>query len=98
MTPTLQKLLEALRKLEDWFTFGVLLGVPYSQMKKIEYAHSKDPDRCKLEMLQFWLNSNLMPTWNKVIQALENIDQLYLASKVRHDHMFSTDEGRVLCL
>ena len=59
------------------FLFGAMLGVPVSQLKKIELDHQTDSDRCKLELLQYWLDNNLGPfTWNEIVQALEKTDQL----------------------
>lgn len=70
--------------------FGVILGVPYSQLRKIELNHEKDADRCKLDMLQYWLDSKLVPKWNDVILALEETDQLVLAAQIKHDYLWST--------
>ena len=89
-TPTVQQLLNALKKLEKWLTFGVLLGVPLSQLRKIELNHQKDSNRCKLELLQYWLDSTLDPTWNEIVQALEETDQLALAAQIKHDYLWST--------
>ena len=97
-TPTLQQLLKALKKLENWFLFGAMLSLPVPQLRKIELHHLKDSDRCKLDMLQYWLDNKLDPKWNEVILALEETDQLVLAAEVKHDYLWSTavtseDEG-----
>ena len=89
-TPKLQQLLDALKKSENWFLFGAMLGVPVSQLKKIELDHQKDSDRCKLELLQYWLDNTLVPTWNEIVQALEKTDQLALAAQVKHDYLLSS--------
>ena len=91
-TPKLQQLLDALKKLENWFLFGAMLGVSISQLKKIELFHQKDSDRCKLELLQYWLENKLVPTWNEIVQALEKTDQLALAAQIKHDYMWSVDD------
>ena len=102
-TPTLQQLLKALKKLENWCIFGVVLGVPYSQLRKIELNHEKDADRCKLDMLQYWLDSKLDTKWNEVILTLEETDQLALAAQIKHDYLWSTatvtseEEGMYEC-
>ena len=94
--PTLKKLLEALKKLENWFLFGAMLGVPVSELKKIEFNHPKDSDRCKLEMLQYWLDTEVVPTWNEVVRTLEKIDQLALAAGVKDEYsMPSGDKGNL---
>ena len=41
-------------------------------------------------MLQYWLENKLVPTWNEVVQALEQADQLVLAAQVKHDYLWST--------
>ena len=77
-----------------------MLGVPVSQLKKIELDHQKDSDRCKLELLQYWLDNNLVPTWNEIVQALEKTDQLALAAQIKHDYLLSSavsEEEGMLC-
>ena len=91
-TPTLQPLLKALKKLENWFLFGAIMGVPVSQLRKIESLHQKEADRCKLDMFQYWLDNNLVPTWNEVILALEETDQLVLAALIKQDFLLQTKE------
>ena len=82
-----------------------MLGVPVSQLKKIELHHQKDSDRCKLELLQYWLDNTTVPTWNEIVQALEKTDQLALAAQIKHDYMnlWSTsaaisEEESMLCV
>ena len=76
-----------------------MLGVPVSQLKKIELDHQKDSDRCKLELLQYWLDNKLVPSWNEIVQALEKTDQLALAAQIKHDYLWSSavseDEGKL---
>ena len=91
-TPTLQQLLKALKTLENWFVFGVILGVPFSTLKKIESSYSqRELERCKTDMLQCWLDKKLVPKWNEVILALEETDQLALASQIKHDYLLSIE-------
>ena len=91
-TPTLKLLLTALKTLEDWFGFGVRLDVPYSTLKKIESLYGqKDLERCKTDMLQYWLDQKLVPNWNEVILALEETDQLALAARIKHGYLLSTE-------
>ena len=96
-TPTLQQLLKVLKQLENWFVFGVTLGVPVPQLKKIEASYSqRELERCKIDMLQYWLDNNVLPLWNEVALALEQTDQLALAAQVKHDYLWSaavSDEG-----
>ena len=105
-TPTLQQLSKALKTLENWLVFGVKLGVPFSQLKKIESSYSqRELELCKLDMLQYWLDNNLVPKWNEVILALEETDQLALAAQIKHDYVYlfssaadSEEEGMLIVL
>ena len=99
-TPTLQLLLKALKKLDNWFVFGVILGVPVPQLNKIESSYSqRELERCKIDMLQYWLDNKLVSaTWNEVIQALEQTDQIALASQIKREYLWSTDEEECMCM
>ena len=99
-TLTLQQLLKALKKLDNWFVFGVILGVPVPQLKKIESSYSqRELERCKIDMLQYWLDNKLVnATWNEVIQALEQTDQLALASEIKREYLWSTAEEECMCM
>ena len=89
-TPTLQQLLKALNKLKNWFVFGAILGVPVSQLKEIESSHSQgELERCKIDLLQYWINNELTSTWNEVILALEQTDHLALAAQIKFDYLLS---------
>ena len=97
-TPTLQQLMKALKTMDNWFVFGVILGVPVPQLKMIETSYSqRELERCKIDMLQYWLDNNVLPLWNEIVQALEQTDQLALAAQVKHDYLWSGEEG-MLCM
>ena len=40
--PTLQRLLEELKDVDNWFVSGIPLGVPVKQLQKIESSHRGD--------------------------------------------------------
>ena len=95
--PTLQQLLKELKTLENWFVFGVLLGVPVSQLKKIESSYSqRELERCKIDMLQYWLENTLIPTWKEVVKALEQSDQLVLAAEVKRSYLWEEEQGALI--
>ena len=96
-SPTLQQLSIELKKVEpNWFVFGIRLGVPTYQLKKIEKEYQKESKRCMIEMLDYWLNNNTSSSthtiWNDVVLALEEIDNKALATQIRRDHL-STTQG-----
>lgn len=62
-----------LRHLNDWLNFGLYLGLEHSSLTRLEKQHHYDVSRCRMEMLQLWLDGNPTPTWNKVIDALRAV-------------------------
>ena len=79
-----------------------MLGVPVPQLKKIESSYSqREPERYKIDTLQYWLDNKLVPTWNEVVLALEETDQLGLAAQIKSTYLWSTDskeEGLHMCV
>ena len=64
--------------------------MPFCQLKKIESSYSqRELERCKLDMLQYWLDNKLDPKWNEVILALEETDQLALAAQIKHEYLWN---------
>ena len=94
--PTLQRLLEELKDVDNWFVLGIFLGIPVKQLQKIESSYRQgEVERCKIDMLQYWLDNNVTPSWKDVVRALEQTNQLVLAETVKHKYLLSTtvDQG-----
>ena len=66
--------------MDGWFKLGIYLGISYSELKIIEVQHH-DPHRCRMEMLQAWLN-NYQPSWSAVIEALKLLKMNQLAKSL----------------
>ena len=84
-------MLEEVKDFDNWFLFGVFLGVPVKQLKKIESSYRQgELERCKIDMLQYWLDNNVSASWKDVARALEQTDQPVLATTVKHKYLLST--------
>ena len=89
--PTIQLLLEDLKDLDNCrFVFGVHLRVPVKQLNKIESNRQGELERCKIDMLQYWLDNNVSASWKDVARALEQTDQLVLAATVKRKYLLLT--------
>ena len=72
---TVAVLLVELKEVDNWFMLGAYLNVPIYLLKKIQSTHTQDGvERCKLEMLQFWLNNTMVATWKDIARALEHLN------------------------
>ena len=88
--PTLQAMLAHLSEVgSDWFVFGIALGVPISKLRSIEASHLKEGvKRCIVEMMQYWLDTTPATCWQQVSAALEQVDLITLASRVKQKYLW----------
>ena len=101
--PTLQAMLVDLSVSEvgsDWFVLGIALGVPIGKMRSIEVSYLKEGvKRCMVEMLQYWLDTTPAACWQQVSSALEQVDLITLASRVKQKYLWADHpEGVCLCV
>ena len=61
--------------MRSWFSLGVQLGIETNYLKHIERndAWDRDPERCKIEVIDFWLHNDPEPTWSKLTHAVEDM-------------------------
>ena len=77
----LVNLVDVLYAVSDVVNLGLHLGVPKHQLDKIRQDFHTTDER-KREMLQWWLNHTLNPTWEKVKAALRAMHEPKLAAVV----------------
>ena len=93
---TVQALLEELKEVDDWYLFGAYLGVPVYKLNDIQSEHRGVVERCKLNMLQYWLNTTMTASWKDIARAVEQIDKLTLAARLKRNYLWeppTTQEG-----
>ena len=73
-----------------WFELGVSLGVPIEKLERIHDKHSDSPIKALIRVYRYWLSdkNGLMPSWKKLVIALQKIDEYGLSTSVSK-HMVS---------
>ena len=72
----------------DWQSLGLALGLLYPTLKRIKKEQHGDINDCIMEMLAAWLqqHDNVpqkgLPSWSVLKTALEEIEEIQLASKI----------------
>lgn len=89
-TPTLQSLVSELASVEDWHLLGVNLGLQGHQLRVIERTYRGETNRCKSEVLDFWLRNNENPTWEAIIEALDKMQQQKVHHEIRKKYCSSS--------
>lgn len=69
-----------LKPVVEWFSLGVQLEIPESDLLTIRKDH-RDTVDCRLQMLLKWGQMEKR-TWSKLVIALANIDRKFLADKL----------------
>lgn len=81
-----RQLLEELREVDDWYTFGGYLGVPVKQLKKIR-SFKYDVEQSKIDLFDHWLAITPAASWKMVVRALEMTDYLVLACSLKNKYL-----------
>ena len=74
-------------KVARWHTLGIQLGMTEDEIKEIEQDHPGDTARRRTAMLDKWLKKQTSPSWESIIEALENMSEKRLANKLRSKYM-----------
>ena len=70
---TLKEIKNELTEVTEWYQLGVELGLGAPQLREIERDHPQDTQRCKTEVLDWWLRNAPEVSWEKLAQALETM-------------------------
>jgi len=73
----LKDLVNELKDVVDWFTFGYYLGLGTAALQTVKRDRG-DVDSCRREMLSVWMRE-YEPTWYKVVAALVEMKMYNLA-------------------
>ena len=85
--PTIQLLMKYRDKIAPyWRDLGIeLLQENTDKLNVIQADHHNEVEACCNKMFQYWLQVDTEANWNKLIDALERIDQIATAAKIRED-------------
>ena len=84
-TLTLKNVVNSIKSVNNWFELGVQLDIKYNVLQKIRNDRRDQTDSCKVEMVQCWL-VNVTSSWNKLCDALENIDEGHVVRQIVDDY------------
>ena len=85
--PTIRLLTQEIDKVAIWHTLGIQLDMTVDELTTIEREHPGDMARMMTAMLDKWLRKQTSPSWMSIIEALEKMSEMSLASKLRNQYM-----------
>ena len=78
--PTHKELLIELKEVTEWKELGLLLELPFYELKKIEQLN-KGVEENKIELFDLWLKDAETPTWETIVCAVRKLYYRNLAKK-----------------
>ena len=91
-TPLLKELSNALDSVVKWHSLGVKLGLEDHELSSIDQDFRGDNERCKHEMLSRWLRSAKLPTWKAIVDALQQMGEHAVASRIQAKYCSSSTD------
>ena len=82
----MQNLSNALKDVYKWHQLGIQLGIPISELRKIEAEYQRS-DRQKTETLDAWLRRTPSASWSDVVSALQQMGENTVAESVRQNYV-----------
>ena len=67
----------------DWKSLAIQLEIGAPKIEEIDVNNPRRVADCRREMIQFWLQSDISCSWQKLIGALKSTDQLVLAEEIK---------------
>ena len=69
----LKKFLKDTKEVTDWHSLGIQLEIPTSHLRHIEDNYGSNAKRCKMEVVDYWLQNDPEPARSKLAQAVEDM-------------------------
>ena len=79
----LKSITNELKEVSKWHQLGVQLGLTPGLLDTIESNYPRDTERCKTEVLTWWLQNAEQRSWEKIAEALDKMEYKVLAEKLR---------------
>ena len=72
----------------NWYQLGLYLNLQTHELNKIQQDHAHHgSDRQMVEMLSLWLRRTPNPTWDGVVNALQQMRENRVAENIRQKHL-----------
>ena len=60
--------------IKDWYALGWFLGLREAELEEIERVKSRS-DECRLAVLEYWIKTDKMASWEKLSEAVRHMPQ-----------------------
>lgn len=86
-TPSVKEVLNETEEVTEWYSLGIRLDIKCDVLDQIERNYNGDAERCKTEVLKFWLRNTEERTWGRLAQAINQMGgHAILVQSLRETH------------
>ena len=90
---SLPLILNTIKEITNYYHLGIQLGIEPHELERIEINHGKDLERCKSEVMVFWIRNDPEPTWSKLAIAVEQLGRHANVARKLQEHEVVGDAG-----
>ena len=69
----LKQILRDTKEVTAYYSLGIQLDIDTSYLDQIEKDYGGDTERCKIEVIKFWLRNVTKFTWSELARAVEGM-------------------------
>lgn len=86
-TPSVKEVLNETKEVTEWYSLGIQLDIKCDVLDQIGRNYNGDAERCKTEVLKFWLRNTEERTWGRLVQAIDQMGgHAILVQSLRKTH------------
>lgn len=75
-------MLNVLKDVVEWKSLGVQLDISAAKIKEIDVENRGKVADCSYELINFWFESDVSCSWEKLTDALKSIGKSVLAAEI----------------
>ena len=83
---------DAVMDVSDWAELGCQIDVDLGKLHELQQS-GQSPDRCRKELLLFWVKKDKRASWTKLSQALERMGEVKMTRVIKEKYCQPSIQG-----
>ena len=83
---------DAVADVSEWEELACQIDLDLGKLDELQQS-GKSPDRCKKELLCYWVSKDPRASWTKLSQALERMKKMVIAQMIKEKYCQPCSQG-----
>ena len=83
---------DAVADVSEWEELACQIDLDLGKLHELQQS-DKSPDRCKKELLRYWIEKDKRASWTKLSQALERMKKAEIAQTIKEKYCQPCSQG-----